>query len=186
MASTQDSSDYYTIFCCQLGERCESGKANAPTQNDDVFPAFFQLEALAKRTCNIEFVAGGEEAHAPCPASLELVKEFNLLGWLVDPIHAHGAAHPDLCTIGRRAKEMEHLARVGGQGMIMHLQNEVLVFLVDPFIRDHICDKLSHQSLRVSICIVRPKSGIGIFVTGTILFCIPFVNTDGMMSFVNF
>ena len=119
------------MFGRELRQRRQRRQADAAAEHHDILPARLEREADAERAGDVELVAGVEHRHAARAASLGLVEKLDLTVRLVDAVDAHRPAHPHLGAIGRRAEQVEHLARIGLQRVLMHLQDQVLVFLVD-------------------------------------------------------
>src|SRR5215208_7087009 len=99
MACAQDSGDADALVRGQLRQRCQRGETNAATKHDDVLPGRLELEAVAQRTRDVEFVAGFQGSHPARPAPFGLVEKLDLTRRLVDAVAAHRPEHPDLAAV---------------------------------------------------------------------------------------
>ena len=122
------------------------------------------MKPTPERAGDVEVVARLQRRHAARAAAFGLVEELDLAGGLVDAVDAHRPAHPHLGAVGRRAEQVEHLPRIGLQRVLMHLQDQVLVFVVDPIVGDDGADELAHQPLRIGVGVADPQRGIGVVV----------------------
>ena len=123
-----------------------------------------EREAVAERPGDVEVVARLQHRHAAGAAPLGLVEELDLAVRLVDAIDAHRPAHPHLGAVGRRAQQVEHLPGVGLQRVRVHLEDDVLVLVVDPFVGDDRADELADQPLRIGVDVADAQRGIGVVV----------------------
>ena len=121
---------------------------------------------MPQRAGDVEVVARLQRRHAARAAAFGLVEKLDLAGGLVDAVDAHRPAHPHFGAIGRRAEQMEHLPRVGFQRVLMHLEHDVLVFLVDPFVGNDRSDELAHQPLRIGVRSPIRSAEFRVFVGG--------------------
>ena len=147
---------------------CDSGASVARPTPRPSTTMFFQdgceLEAGAERTGDVELVARLQRRHAARAAAFALVEKFDLARRLVDPVDAHRPAHPHLGAVRRRAQQVKHLAGIGLQRVLMHLEDDVLVFVVDPVVGDDVADELAHEPLRIGVDVADPQGGIGVVV----------------------
>ena len=145
---------------------CDSGASVARPTPRPSTTMFFQPGSSVKPCPSgpamLKSSPGFERRHAARAAAFGLVEKLDLARRLVDAVDAHRPAHPDLGAVGRRAEQVEHLPRIGLQRVLMHLEDDVLVFVVDPVVGDDRADELAHQPLRIGVDVADPQRGIGV------------------------
>ena len=144
----QDGGDADAILRRKLRDRPEGGEADAPPQDHDVLPAWAKREPDAERPHHVAIIAGLERRHAPRATPHAFVEEFEVSPGGVHGIDALGAPQPQIAVIGRGAENVEELAWPAFQMLGRSLDDQMLVFGIDPDIADDLGDGFLGRDVR--------------------------------------
>ena len=135
-ARAQNGGYAHAAFPRELGYRRHGGEPDATTKYHDVLPVGLEFEADAQRPDHIESIPWLEIGQASGAAADDFIKELQASARARDAINALGPAEPDLALVGRRTQQMEKLTGLGGERFGRGLDDEMFVFVVDPFMSD--------------------------------------------------
>ena len=107
------------------------------------------MKADAERPDDVEHVAGLDCGEAVGAASHALVEKLDAAVGAVDAIDALRPAQPQFAGIGRRAQQIEELARLDGHRLGRRHQHQVLVVLVDPGVGDDRAQRLLGRNMGI-------------------------------------
>jgi hypothetical protein len=165
-AGAENSRHMNAVCRGQLGQRRQRRQPNTTPQHHDILPARVEMKSDAQRTGDIEIISGLQQRHALGAAPFALIQELKMTGVLIHAVDAHGAAHPDFGSIGRRTQQMKELPGLGRQCTGRRFQQQQFIFAIDPFIGQHIADEFTSGTVGMTIRFADTVGGGGIFGGG--------------------
>ena len=112
------------------------------------FQARVDGEADPERPDHVEVVAGRERRQPAGAAADALVEELEPAAFAIDPIDALRPPQPQVAVVGGRAKQVEELAWLDGQRLGRGVDHQMLVFGIDPAMRDDRTEQLLGRNVR--------------------------------------
>jgi len=105
-------------------------------------------EADAERPDHIERVALLQRRQAVRAAADALIQKFDPPAPAIDAIDALRAPEEQFADVGRRAEQIEELARRDGQSLGRGLDHEMFVFGIHPVMRNHRRERFLGRNVR--------------------------------------
>ena len=134
-ACAENGRDRRPVCLGRFCQRRQCRKTRPPADGNDVTQRRIEFEASAKRSHDVELVAGAKDGEAARAGAGDLVKEFDLPPFRVGAVKTHRAAQERLFTAGLRAEQLEKLPGSSTCRNVPAANDEMAVFLVHLVVR---------------------------------------------------
>jgi hypothetical protein len=132
-----------------MRDRRQRRQPDAAAQHHDVAPPRIEMETNAERADHVEHVALLQGREALGAAADAFVEELDAAARGVDAVDALRPPQPQFARIGRRAQQVEELARIDGERLRRRHDHEMLVFVVDPFVGHDGAQRFFRRNMRL-------------------------------------
>src|SRR5580693_2690401 len=132
VARREDRGDADAVLLRQLRDRPQRRDTDAAAEHHDVAPRRIEMKADAERPDHVELVTRPQRRQPARAAPDALVEKLDAALRAIDAIDALRTAEEQFADIGRRAQQIEELARIDRERLRRSLYHQVLVFGIDP------------------------------------------------------
>ena len=151
-ARAQDRSDADAGFAGELRDRRQGGKADAAPEDHDVLAGWIDRKSDPERPDHVELVADFQRRKAVSAAADAFVEKLDAAVLAVDPVDALRAAQPQLAGVRGGAEQIEELAGLDRERLGRGVDDEVLVFGIDPVVGDDRAQRFLGRDVMLGRC----------------------------------